>query len=179
MKMSTGLTPNALSVLALANEYCQAIELAPTTDRDGFIRSMSRLLPRIYIAVSDLPRPDYDTAVEANACVAGHLDEEHYEEIRSAMAALLGPDDTYLEVFEEDMKYSDTPIGASLSEGFADIFQPLYNLIGEARDADTETIPLLLDGLVLSFREYWSQTLCNIMRPLNHLLITDNDDNDA
>ncbi len=39
----------------------------------------------------------------------------------------MGEDDVFLETFEEDMKYSDTPVAASVSESLADIFQPLYN----------------------------------------------------
>jgi len=173
--MESRLTPNALSVLALANEYCQAVELAPSTGRMEFTATVVRLLPRIYIAVSDLPAPDD----YADSYGADRLDENTYDEVRAAMATLLGEEDSYLEVFESDMQYSDTPIGASLAEGLADIYQPLYNLVAEARDAGAEAVPVLLDDLRRSFSEYWSQTLCNVMRPLNHLLQTAPNDQDA
>ena len=45
---------NALAFIALCNEYCQALERAREADRDNFVASMLRLLPRIYISASDL-----------------------------------------------------------------------------------------------------------------------------
>ncbi len=115
---------NALAFIALCNEYCQTLERVREADRDDFVASMLRLLPRIYISASDLK---IDSVLE-DAYIDGKLDEDYYDAIRRGVENLLGPDDTYLEVFEEDMKYSDTPIAASISESLADIFQVFYNL---------------------------------------------------
>ena len=41
----------------------------------------------------------------------------------------MAEEDIYLEVFLEDMKYSDTPISASVSENLADLYQEFFNLI--------------------------------------------------
>ncbi len=89
------------------------------------------------------------------------------------MEELMGADDVYLEVFEEDMKYSDTPVAASISEGLADIFQALYNFINTIRDATDETMQVALLGIRDDFRAYWSATLCNVLRALNHLKMND------
>lgn len=85
------------------------------------------------------------------------------------METLFGEDDMYLEVFEEDMKYSDTPVAASISEGLADIFQVLYNFINTAREATDETLVTALMAVRDDFRAYWSASLCNVLRALNHL----------
>lgn len=156
--------------MALANEYCQAIELAASTEPSAFVRQMTRLLPRIYICVSDLvfdsdietdePEYRYDTA---------HLDENYYNQVKDNIAALLGEDDAYLETFHEDMQYSDTPIAATVSEGLADIFQTLFDFVEDVKDADTEQQIETLMALRADFADYWSQTLCNVMRPLNSL----------
>ena len=102
------------------------MESAREAERDVFVASVLRMLPRIYIAASDLRRDDI---AMSDAYVANALDEDYYEAVRMRVAELLGEDDTYLEVFENDMKYSDTPIGASVSEGLADLFQVFYSLI--------------------------------------------------
>ncbi len=83
---------------------------------------------------------------------------------------MLGEDDTYLEVFEQDMKYSDTPIGASIAEGLADLFQVFYNAVEALRDAPDELADDIFASISDDFASYWSQTLCNVMRPLNHIL---------
>ena len=141
--MST-LQPNELAFLALANEYCATMESAREAERDVFVASVLRMLPRIYIAASDLRRDDI---AMSDAYVANALDEDYYEAVRMRVAELLGEDDTYLEVFENDMKYSDTPIGASVSEGLADLFQVFYNIVQTAREASPELIDFLRTNL--------------------------------
>ena len=102
--MST-LSNNEIAFLALANEFCATMENARESERDDFVGAMLRMLPRIYIAAADLRRDD--TAI-SDAYVADALEEEYYDAVRMRVAELLGEDDTYLEVFEQDMKYSDT-----------------------------------------------------------------------
>lgn len=162
------LSNNALTVMALSSEFCRAMELASSTEPLEFVQKMVRLLPRLYIAVSDLPREQFEQPDYVFG--AAHLEETYYDQIRQDVAATLGEDDSYLETFHEDMKYSDTPIAATVSEGLADIFQVLYNFIEDARNAETETIQELLAGLREDFAEFWSGQLCSVMRPLNDIL---------
>ena len=162
--MDTSLNTNSIAFIGLCNEYCICIENAKETARDAFINNMLRLLPRIYIAASDIPRPDFQ---QDPAYIAPALDEDYYDSVRLSMEMLLGEDDTFLEVFEQDMKYSETPIAASISESLADIFQVLYNLIDSAKDAPAEIVVALLDACRDDFDEYWSQPLCNVLRALN------------
>lgn len=162
------LSNNALAFLALSNEYCQALEDTREAERLPFVENMLRLLPRIYIAATDLPADQ----LLSDAYIAGRLDEDYYDAVRRGVENLLGPDDTYLEVFEEDMKYSDTPIAASVSEGLADIFQVLYNLLDAVRDMPTAAIAEALTAVKDDFEAYWGMTLCNVMRALNHIRYT-------
>lgn len=161
---SPTLTPNQLAFLGLSNEYCQAVESAYETDREDFIDAMLRLLPRIYISATDLAMP---VLLQDTPYIHGALEEEYYNSVRLAMETLMEEDDTYLEVFEEDMKYSDTPIAASISEGLADIFQVLYNLTEAVKDAPTEIIELSLAAVKEDFGSYWSRPLCNVLRAIN------------
>lgn len=158
------MAPNLLAFIALANEYCQAVENATQMTRDEFVDEMIRLLPRIYITVSDIPDPSIQSEA---SYIPESLDEEYYETVRRNMERLMGEDDTYLEVFEDDMKYSDTPIAASISESLADIFQVLFNFIENVKDAPEEIMMESIDTVKEDFKSYWSQILCNVIRPLN------------
>lgn len=160
------LPPNILAFIALANEYCQAIENAQNSDREAFVGEMLRLLPRIYITVSDIPEP---TLIAGTTYIPDSLDEDYYDSVRRKMEQLLGEEDTYLEVFVDDMKYSDTPIGASISEALADIFQVLFNFIENVREAPEAIIIESIDIVKEDFQSYWSQILCNVVRPLNSI----------
>lgn len=172
-----GLKPNTLAFIGLCNEYCQLLEKSGETESTAFVAEVLRLLPRIYISASDL---DVTSIDEDFPPVDSVLDEEYYETIRRNIETLLGPDDAYLEVFEKEMKYSDTPIGASVAEGLSDLFQVFYNFIATMRYADESVIEGVLVGVKEDFAEYWSQILVNLLRPLNDIRyhILDNEEND-
>ncbi len=159
------LPTNSIAFIGLCNEYCAAVEGARDCDRSSFVDSMLRLLPRIYISATDLRVG----VIEDEAYIEPALDEDYYEAVRRNIERLLGPDDVYLEVFEEDMKYSESPVAASVSEGLADIFQVLFNFISTIRDATDDTVALALQSVNEDFRSYWSGTLCNVLRALNHI----------
>ncbi len=167
------ISPNSLSFIALSNEFCSAVENVAESTPSEFVDSMVRLLPRLYISASDLK---IDPLYAEEAAIDPYLEEEYYDSIRRRVENLLGPEDIYLEVFEEDMKYSETPIGMSISEGIADLFQVLYNFLMNVKDAPTESIQISLAAVKEDFGEYWSQRLCNLMRPLNHLHFHQRDD---
>lgn len=159
------LSPNVLALIALSNEYCQAIEGASESQLEDFVNVMTRLLPRIYITVSDIPLEIESEDGE----IMNSLDEETYETLQRALVTLLGEEDAYLEVFEEDMKYSDTPIAASISEDLCDIFQVLYDYIESVKDAPLEFVRVATMNIREDFGQYWSQKLCNVLRALNSI----------
>lgn len=162
----SSLSPNALAFIGLCNEYCATVENAVNCERDEFIDAMIRLLPRLYITANDIKtESDYDE----DSYIDDVLDNETYESVRRGIESLLGYDDSYLEVFEEDMKYSDTPIGASIAEGLADIFQVLYNFIELVKISTEPIIQLALNAIKEDFNHYWSQTLCNVLRAINNI----------
>lgn len=157
------LTPNELAFIALANEYCQAVENALEYEsREGFVSNMLKLLPRLYITMSDLEQDPF-----SDAYIEPALDEDVYDLVRGRVAAIMADEDIYLEVFVEDMKYSDTPISASVSENLADLYQEFFNLIHSIQDALTETQHEMLCQCKMNAENYWSQTLCNVLRALN------------
>lgn len=158
----SNIKPNTLAFIGLSNEYCVAVENARESERDDFVASMTHLLPRIYISASDL-----DADNQADSYIDEALDEDYYDSVRRNIETLLGEDDSYLEVFEEDMKYSDTPIAASIAESLADIFQVLYNFLETVRDAPEDLINDAVTVVAEDFRHYWSRTLCNVLRALN------------
>ena len=162
------MTTNAITFIGLCNEYCIAVENAHQSERDEFIDLMLKLLPRLYITATDLASAPGDDADE-DVFLVEALDEDYYESVRRGIEELLGPDDVYLEVFEEDMKYSDTPVAASVSEGLADIFQPLYNFLNTVRDSTDAVVAGALAAEIDDFRSFWSSTLCNTLRALNHI----------
>ena len=92
--METSLTTNSIAFIGLCNEFCMAIENARETERSEFLDSMLRLLPRIYIAATDLAVDPLMT--DDSAFIEQALDEDYYEALRRNVEALMGEDDVYL-----------------------------------------------------------------------------------
>ncbi len=163
--MDITLNNNVVAFIGIANEYCNTLENCREMEREDFVASMLKMLPRLYIMATDLKE---NLIMDEQGYIADALDEDYYDAVRRNAEALIGADDVYLEVFEEDMKYSDTPVSASITEGLADIFQVLYNFIATVRDdATDDTVALAIESVREDFRNYWSQTLCNTLRALN------------
>lgn len=159
------ISPNSLAFLALSNEYCRSLEQAEGADKCEFIAVMIRLLPRIYICVSDISINQDDESFIAQA----YLDEPAYDDVRNSISSLMGEDDTYLEVFTDEMKYSDSPVCATVSENLADIYQSLYDATEGCRDATPEMIAATLSCCREDFSRRWGQTLVNVLRAIHSI----------
>lgn len=160
------LNANVIAFIGLSTDYCKTLEQARGSELEPFVNSMLKLLPRLYISATDLK---VDGADEIQGYIDSALDEDYYESVRRDVESVMGEHDVYLEVFEEDMKYSDTPVSASVSEGLADIFQSLYNFLDAVKDAPDDVAAEAVVAVSDDFKSYWSTTLCNVLRALNHI----------
>ena len=155
-----------LEVVSLAKSYCELCEMAPDYQKEEFTNRALDLLPRLYWNFFDLTG---GITLEEGDYFSDYVDETLYEQIKGAISAVMGESDTFLETFEEDMKYSETPISASISESLADIFQPLFNFVSIVHDSEGAQIEEAYISCKEDFEAYWSQTLCNVMRALNNV----------
>lgn len=156
-----------VALTALANDYCVTLEHAAEIEKKDFIAEILGYLPRLYWEFSDIDVPASEEDEEFY--LPDFVDEDYYESIRLRVGSLMGEDDVFLETFEEDMKYSDTPIASSVSECLADIFQDLFNFVAAVKDSDGDMLAEAFTACKENFAVYWSQKLCNVMRALNHL----------
>ena len=84
--------------------------------------------------------------------------------------------DDYLDVFVEDMKYSDTPVLATVSENLADMYQELKNFALEYKTAVDEQLMMnALAQLKENFQYDWGQKLVNVMRALHEVRYAEQD----
>ena len=92
--MESNLNTNAIAFIGLCNEYCVEVENARESERGEFIDHILRLLPRIYIAASDLKA---ESSGYEEPYIENILEEDYYEALRRNMEELMGADDVYLE----------------------------------------------------------------------------------
>ncbi len=161
-----------IHLVALCSDYCITLENAVEMKIDELVKSLLGYLPRIYFEFLEI-EADEDSSLDgllfSSSTTNSSLEESQYELLRGRLSTIFGGNDTYLETFEKDMKYSDTPIATSISENLCDIYQPLYNFAVEVRESEGNNLENAYRECKESFDEYWSQTLCNVMRALNSL----------
>lgn len=158
-----------INLVGLCAEYCGILEQCREMELSELIQTLLGQLPRIYYEFHDIDAGESASLEEWGIGLSDHLDEEQYDSVRMQLAVAFGEDDTYLETFEKDMKYSDTPIATTISENLADIYQPLYDFVAEVRESEGDHLEEAFRLCKDRFREYWAQTLCNVLRALNAL----------
>ena len=90
--------------------------------------------------------------------------------VSNRIKSILGEEDVYLDVFVEDMKYSDRPISSFISEDIADIYQDIRNFVSVYQHGLEEAMMYALKDIADNFRLYWGQKLVNVLRPLHTLV---------
>lgn len=154
---------NTVEFVTVAAEFCAYLERAETLRRKEFVDTILKILPLLYIKASMLPECEPMDEAEPETFVT----EEDYEVLRYALASLMGDRDDYLEVFMQDMAYSDTPIARCISEDLADIYQDVKNFVSLFKLGFDETMHEALAACREHFALYWGQTLVNTMRALH------------
>lgn len=154
---------NVIEFVTVAAEFCAFLERAESMKRSDFVDTSLKILPLLYLKASLLPPCERLGEEELETYVT----EEVYEILRLNLAELMGEKDDYLDVFVEDMVYSDQPIKKCISEDLADIYQDIRDFIFVFQLGRNETMN---DSLALcqeNFGLLWGQKLVNTLRALH------------
>ncbi|GAB6012555.1 DUF5063 domain-containing protein [Viscerimonas tarda] len=156
---------NSVEFVTVAVQYCAFLENIETIPAAEATDKLTKILPLLYLKALLLPETDTVEEDEPEITVT----EEDYSYIVSKIYAIYAKDDTYLEVFLEDMKYSETPISASISEDLTDIYQDLKNFITIYERGIVENMNDAMYICIENFKAYWGQKLVNVLRALHSL----------
>ena len=154
---------NVIEFVTVAAEFCAFLERAESMKRSDFVDTSLKILPLLYLKASLLPPCERLGEEELETYVT----EDVYEILRLNLAELMGEKDDYLDVFVEDMVYSDQPIKKCISEDLADIYQDIRDFIFVFQLGLNETMN---DSLALcqeNFGLLWGQKLVNTLRALH------------
>lgn len=155
-----------IDFVTVAVEFCAFLEKEEIVSREKWIDKMLKLLPLMYIKASLLPQ-----TVEINDESPGtFVKEEDYTRVSTTVSSVMGEEDVYLDVFVEDMKYSERPVSAFVSENIADIYQDVRNFVSIYQYGLTDQMNDALFVCKQNFQGYWGQKLINVLRPLHSVL---------
>lgn len=162
---NTIYSQGALDFVQVAAQTCLLLEHASEEEQFNLVEKLCRLLPLLYLKAHLLPQLEQ----QSDDYLQDFVTEEDYNMVANDIKDQLGTDDSYLEVFVDDMRYSDEPITAFISENLADIYQELKNFVANYQ-IDNETVRNDTLAICLqSFREHWGQKLLNALRALHVL----------
>ena len=167
---------NTIEFVTVGVEFCAFMEKAHENGKNEFIDTSVKILPLLYLKAVLLPDSEEENEYDINT---GHfVTEEIYEYIRNNIAQLLGEQDTYLEVFQDDMQYSESPIIAYISENMTDIYQDIKDFISVYSLGNEDCMRASLNECKNNFASYWGQKLVNVLRALHSLKYTDDETDD-
>lgn len=164
--------PNTVEFVTVAAEFCGFLERTPEMERPEFVDKSLKLLPLLYLKTSMLPECEMVDDMNLETFVT----EPDYEHLRSLIAEVMGEYDDYLEVFLDEMAYSDTSLKQNISEGLADIYQSLKDFVCIYQLGLDRTMNDALVRCKTQFEEYWGQRLVNVMRALHSVKYKSNED---
>lgn len=152
-----------IAFTALAGKYCNMVDCVAAFSQRDFVDKSLRLLSILYVKALSLPQIEpIDTDL-----IEKTVTQEEWDEVCNAVAAKLAGFDSYTETF--DPLAGDGAM-ASLSEGFADIFQDMKDYLSLMQMGSPEMMNDAIWECVNNFKNYWGQRLVNIVRVLHHLI---------
>ncbi len=163
--------PVTLDFVTVSVEFCSFLESEKALNRQEWMITILRILPLLYVKATLLPLVD----ILMDDFPETFVTEQDYARVSERISTLMGEDNVYLEVFKEDMKYSDRPISSFISEDIADIYQDIRNFVTVYQYGIEEAMSSALHVCRENFRLYWGQKLVNVLRAL-HALVYKMDD---
>lgn len=161
-----GYSKEVIEFVAVAKEFCDFVEIVPQMKRKDFVLRLQKFIPLIYLKGALLPESDTDET----GLTEDFVTEDEYNYLFSEVHGLMGEYDEYLEVFDDNMQYSEAPVVHSISEKVCDIYQDLKNFISSFRCGIPEVIGEALWQLNDSFELYWGKSCAGVLRAIHHVV---------
>ena len=169
-----GYSREVIEFVAVAKEFCSYLEGSHEEEPSELLSKLQKFIPLIYLKGSLLPSCESDNLGMIEEVVT----EEDYNALLATLSRILGEHDEYLEVFDDNMQYSEAPVVNSISEKLCDIYQDLKNFISAYRSGMIDVIEEALWQLNNSCELYWGKACASVLRAIHLAIykIVDTDD---
>jgi hypothetical protein len=171
---SVAFSKNVLEFVTVAKEYCAMVEGHSSLPIKQFMNRMQKIFPLLYIKASLLPVLG-DAELEETEKFVSEID---YNFLLNKLSSRLGRFDSYQEVFDAGMQYSEAPIVGSVAENICDIYQDIKDFLMNYRIGSTDVMEAAMYECQNNFENYWGQRLVNGMRAIHNLIYSNSEWND-
>lgn len=154
---------NVIEFVTVANEFCLFVDNNANYNRFDFIDKAHKIFPLLYLKACLLPDIEDDNTETPEK----FLNEVDYNFLLNKLSSKLGQYDSYQEVFDEGMQFSESAISVNISENICDIYQDLKDFLMAFRIGSTEIMTDAIWECKNNFNNFWGQKLVNGLRALH------------
>lgn len=169
-----GYSREVIEFVAVAKEFCDFVETIPAMERRDMLQRLQKFIPLIYLKGSLLPSCESSNT----GLTEDSVSEEQYNYLYLELHNKLGEYDEYLEVFDDNMQYSEAPVVNSIAEKICDIYQDLKNFTASFRCGIPEIIGEALWELNNNFELYWGKACAGVLRAIHQAVFRLKDENE-
>lgn len=162
---------NVVEFVTVANEYCNFIEKIGNYSTGYALSLAQKLLPLVYLKATLVPNIERILEEDTEKFVT----ELDYNMLLQKWMQKLGEFDSYKEVFNPGMEFSEDALESSISENLLDIYQDLKDFISLYSLGNEEVMNDAISECSYQFREYWGQRLVNVLRAIHMLIVSETD----
>ncbi|MGC9471275.1 MAG: DUF5063 domain-containing protein [Bacteroidales bacterium] len=149
-----------------AGDFCTLLEnTRGASSRSEWVRTARLSLLRLYHDFSLLP--PFETVLDEP--LEKFVREEEWNAVSDSVLQVLGRFNEYLEVFDERMRESETPVICSIAEDLADIYQDIKDFVSLYHMGTPDIMNDALVECQEHFIDYWGQKAVNLLRTLHNL----------
>lgn len=156
---------NTVEFVTVAAEFCAFLEQSEGRKRQDFVDTILKLLPLLYLKASLIPQIEEDEDFYAEEFVT----EQNYEYLRSILSAIMAGEDDYMDLNNQEVRFSDEPVVRSVSEDLADIYQALKNFVETYKLGIEYNMAEAVAAVSERFGLYWGQTLTDVLKALHRV----------
>ncbi len=152
--------------LLVANEYCILMENIIEYSKKELLEKVQKILSLIYIKASVLPVPG-----EGNDLyVEKFVQEEDWQFIQNGLAAKLGSNESFFEVFTPDSLETDNTESIGLSEALTDVYQDMKDIVTLFQLGNEESLEGGLFDCKINFERYWGPRLLAVLSVIHNII---------
>ena len=156
---------NTLEFVTVSAEFCAYLEKPENRKRGEFIDTMLKLLPLLYLKAQMLPEVDS----MGDFLPDDQVTYQDYQWVRETVAQLMQEADEYEDLTIDEGTQGIVNRWKSISEGIADIWQPLRNFVTVYQQRVEACMLDALWSVSDSFELYWGEDVLSTLRQLHRI----------
>jgi hypothetical protein len=162
---------NVVEFVTVANEFCSTLECVAQFSATENLNKLQKLLPLLYLKASVLPKIERLMEDELEKFVS----ELDYNMLHQKWMQLLGENDSFYDVFDPNIQFSEEAVRSSISENLLDVYQDLKDFITSYSINNEDVMYDSLSECIFHFEQFWGQQLLTVLRAVHMLLYSDVD----